>query len=128
MRRAEGLAGWAARLSRPPGPLATLGSRLLGAASGASPRARPHGVVPAARTPSPLMSSLPDLRMRNAGLCRFQPDAAEPTARAHALAALLRECRMGVIKVASHRPGQTLWRDCWQVVAKPEEATPVRWR
>lgn len=66
-------------------------------------------------------------RMRNAGICWFQPDAAEMIAHGFVLAALLGECDVPVTKVATHRPGQILYRDRWQVVAKPEEGTPSRW-
>jgi hypothetical protein len=32
-----------------------------------------------------------------------------------------------VTKVATHRPGQILYRDPLQVVAKPDAATPTVW-
>ena len=64
---------------------------------------------------------------RSDGLCWFLDDAREPIARAFALAALLRECGVPATKVATRLPGQILYRDAWQIVAKPEEATPTAW-
>ena len=61
------------------------------------------------------------------GLCWFVDDAREAIARAFALAALLGECGVPARKVATRRPGQILYRDPWQIVAKPGEATPVTW-
>jgi hypothetical protein len=54
-------------------------------------------------------------------------DAREMIAHAFALQALLSECGVPVIKVATHRPGQILYRDAYQIVAKPEAATPTVW-
>jgi hypothetical protein len=62
------------------------------------------------------------------GICWFVDEAREAIARAFAMAALLRECGVEVVKVATRRPGQILYRDQWQIVAKPEEATPTSWR
>jgi len=79
--------------------------------------------VPAGRSflVKPRKRWLPD------GICWFVDDAREPIARAFALAWLLKECGVQVTKVATHRPGQILYRDAWQIVAKPEAATPTTW-
>ncbi len=61
------------------------------------------------------------------GICWFHGDAAEMIRHAHVLAALLRECGVPISKVATRRPGEILYRDDWQIVAKPCAATPVRW-
>lgn len=61
------------------------------------------------------------------GICWFVDDAREMIARSFALASLLRECGLSATKVATRYPGQILYRDAWQVVAKPEEGTPVAW-
>ncbi len=61
------------------------------------------------------------------GICWFLADAREPIARAFALAALIGECGVPALKVAPRRPGTVLYRDPWQIVAKPEAATPVTW-
>jgi hypothetical protein len=66
-------------------------------------------------------------RWRPDGICWFVAEAREPIARAFGLAALLADCGVPVRKVATRRPGQLLYRDAWQIVAKPEAATPVRW-
>jgi hypothetical protein len=61
------------------------------------------------------------------GICWFVDDAREMIARAFALRALLRDCGVPVTKIATDRPGQVLYRDAWQIVAKPEAATPTVW-
>jgi sulfur carrier protein ThiS len=66
-------------------------------------------------------------RFRADGICWFTDGAREAIARAFTLAALLRECGVPVSKVATHRPGQILYRDDYQIVAKPDEATPTVW-
>lgn len=64
---------------------------------------------------------------RKVGICWFTGDAREMIAHAFVLACLLRECGVPVTKVATHRPGQILYRDAWQIVAKPDAATPTVW-
>lgn len=66
-------------------------------------------------------------RWRNVGICWFVDDAREMIAHAFTMAWLLRECGVPVAKVATHRPGQVLYRDAYQIVAKPEAATPTVW-
>jgi hypothetical protein len=44
---------------------------------------------------------------------------------AFVLASLLDEAGMPVRKVATHRPGTILYRDRWQIVAKPIAVTPT---
>ena len=66
-------------------------------------------------------------RWRADGICWFVDDAREMIARAFALAALIGEAGVPARKVATRRPGTILYRDRWQIVAKPEEATPVTW-
>ena len=61
------------------------------------------------------------------GICWFVDDAREMIARAFALAALVGDCGVPANKVATRRPGQILYRDPWQIVAKPEAATPTEW-
>jgi len=66
-------------------------------------------------------------RFRADGICWFTDAAREAIARAFVVAALLGECGVPATKVVTHRPGQILYRDDWQIVAKPEEATPTVW-
>ena len=61
------------------------------------------------------------------GICWFVAEAHEMIAHAFVLASLLREIGVPVRKVATHRPGTVLYRDRWQIVAKPIEATPTVW-
>lgn len=66
-------------------------------------------------------------RWRDDGICWFADSAREMIAHAFTLAALLGECGVPVRKVATTRPGTILYRDDWQIVAKPEAATPTVW-
>ena len=61
------------------------------------------------------------------GICWFQGDARAMIGHAFALAALIGECGVPIAKRATHRPGQILYRDAWQIVAKPDAATPTEW-
>jgi len=61
------------------------------------------------------------------GICWFVDDAREMIARAFVLAALLEECGTPASKLATRNPGQILYRDSWQIVAKPGRETPVAW-
>jgi hypothetical protein len=59
------------------------------------------------------------------GICWFVSEAREMIAHAFVLASLLRETGVPVRKVWADRPGTILYRDPWQVVATPSEATPT---
>jgi hypothetical protein len=61
------------------------------------------------------------------GLCWFVDGARDAIGHGFVMAALLHECGVRTAKVATRRPGQILYRDAYQIVAKPEEATPVTW-
>ena len=54
------------------------------------------------------------------GVCWFRDDAREMVGHAYVLAALLAECGVPVERSWTRDPGQILYRDRWQVVAKPE--------
>lgn len=54
------------------------------------------------------------------GVCWFRDDAAEAIAHAFALASLIEDCGVRVDRNWTRDPGQVLYRDNWQVVAKPE--------
>jgi hypothetical protein len=54
------------------------------------------------------------------GTCWFRDDAREMVGHAYVLAALLAECGVPVDRSWTRDPGQILYRDRWQVVAKPE--------
>ena len=61
------------------------------------------------------------------GICWFVAEAREMIAHAFVLASLLGEIGVPVRKLATRRPGTVLYRDPWQIVAKPIEATPTVW-
>lgn len=67
-------------------------------------------------------------RWRADGICWFVDEAREAIGRAFALAALIGECGVPACKAATRRPGTILYRDPWQIVAKPDPATPTAWR
>ena len=56
------------------------------------------------------------------GVCWFRDEAREMVGHAYVLAALLAECGVPVERTWTRDPGQILYRDRWQVVAKPERA------
>jgi len=53
------------------------------------------------------------------GICWFVAEAREMIEHAFVLASLLGEVGVPVRKIWSDQPGQVLYRDPWQVVAKP---------
>ena len=61
------------------------------------------------------------------GICWFVAEAREMIAHAFVLASLLREVGVPVRKVWTDHAGTILYRDPWQVVAKPNAATPRAW-
>ncbi len=54
------------------------------------------------------------------GVCWFRDSASDMLAHANVLSALLMECGIQVERLWTRDPGQMLYRDAWQVVAKPE--------
>lgn len=54
------------------------------------------------------------------GICWFRDDAREMLAHMQALVSLVEECGVPVERNWTRDPGQLLYRDRWQVVAKPE--------
>ena len=54
------------------------------------------------------------------GICWFRDDAREMVGHAYVLAALLAECGVPIERSWTRDPGQILYRDAFQVVAKPE--------
>lgn len=64
-------------------------------------------------------------RWRSDEICWFHAEAREMIAHAFVLAALLEEIGVPVRKAATHRAGTILYRDSFQIVAKPIEATPT---
>ena len=58
-----------------------------------------------------------------AGICWFRPTAHEHIARARDLAMLIAEAGRPTTMVTTRHAGQVLYRDDFQIVAKPEERT-----
>lgn len=58
-----------------------------------------------------------------AGICWFRPAAREHIARAPELAWLIEEAGHATQMIATRHPGQILYRDDFQIVAKPESRT-----
>ena len=54
------------------------------------------------------------------GVCWFRDDAREMLAHMQALVSLIADCGIPVERNWTRDPGQLLYRDRWQVVAKPE--------
>ena len=56
------------------------------------------------------------------GICWFRDSAHEMVRHAYALAALIEDCGIPIEPIWTRDPGQILYRDLWQVVAKPERS------
>ncbi|WP_430429788.1 hypothetical protein [Parasphingorhabdus sp.] len=61
------------------------------------------------------------------GLCWFRGGASEMIRNAHLMAAMLKECDRPTAMITTQSPGQILYQDDYQVVAKPEAITPLEW-
>ncbi len=59
------------------------------------------------------------------GICWFRAEAREMIGHAYVLASLLRDCGVLIERLRTEHPGQILYRDDYQVVAKPGRWTPV---
>lgn len=66
-------------------------------------------------------------RWRNVGICWFLGEAREMVSHAFTWRCCCARAACRCRKQATHRPGQILYRDPWQIVAKPEAATLVMW-
>ncbi len=65
--------------------------------------------------------------MLSVGICWFKSHASEMIERAFTLRALLDECGYRIVIRTTYEPGQILYTDDFQIVAKPGELTPTRW-
>jgi len=65
--------------------------------------------------------------MQSVGICWFKSEASEMISRAFSLRALLSECGMQVTTIGTAMPGQILYADDYQIVAKPATTTPTKW-
>ncbi len=65
--------------------------------------------------------------MRAVGICWFKADAREMIARAFGLKALLAECGYFITTQGTDNPGQILYKDAFQIIAKPRPSTPTKW-
>jgi hypothetical protein len=54
------------------------------------------------------------------GVCWFRAEARACISRMHVMAALIEDCGVPVTRQVSRSPGQILYRDPYQVVAKPD--------
>lgn len=66
-------------------------------------------------------------RRGETGICWFRPEAREHLAHAHALQALIAEAGIAVGRLQTRDPGDVVWSDQDQIVAKPVHTTRVAW-
>ena len=65
---------------------------------------------------------------RSQGICWFKPGAREMIRRAFGLRAILAECDIFISELRTDQPGQILYKDAFQIIAKPAAETPTVWR
>ena len=61
------------------------------------------------------------------GICWFKDDAKVMIRRARNMAALMAEGDVWITEARTPDPGHILYRDDYQIVAKPSKSTPTRW-
>ena len=64
---------------------------------------------------------------RSQGSCWFRAEAREMVRRAYGLRSLLAECDILISQLHTDRPGQILYKDDFQIIAKPATETPTVW-
>ena len=64
---------------------------------------------------------------RSQGICWFRAEAREMVRRAYGLRSLLAECDILISQLHTDRPGQILYKDDFQIIAKPAAETPTVW-
>lgn len=67
------------------------------------------------------------VRARADHICWFRAEATEMVKRAFSIKALLNELECMIVVRKTKNPGQIIYSDKWQVVARPNKRTPIRW-
>lgn len=62
------------------------------------------------------------------GICWFRPEAREAIGRARYVGWLMTEAGAPVRQIRTDEPGELIWRDPMQIVAKPGDHVPVAFR
>ena len=62
------------------------------------------------------------------GICWFRDDAVSMIRRARRMVNILRDGDIWITEARTQRPGLILYRDEYQIVARPDKVTPTRWR
>lgn len=66
-------------------------------------------------------------RRGETGICWFRPQARDHIAHAYALRSLIEEAGVAVGRLQTRDPGDVVWQDSHQIVAKPVHTTRVAW-
>ena len=66
-------------------------------------------------------------RRSNAGICWFRKDATRMISRCWRIASLFRAADIDITLVRTRNPGMILYRDRYQIIAKPTKRTPTKW-
>ncbi|MBL0916881.1 MAG: hypothetical protein IBJ13_15685 [Sphingopyxis sp.] len=61
------------------------------------------------------------------GICWFRAEARDMVRHANWFAVLVSEAGVPIARLHTREPGQILYSDAYQVVAKPDPRTPVLW-
>jgi hypothetical protein len=61
------------------------------------------------------------------GICWFRSEARAMIAHAFTVRAILEECGYPIKTIGTRKPGDILYEDDFQIVAKPEKTTPTHW-
>jgi len=68
-----------------------------------------------------------NVRAKAAHICWFRAEAKEMIQRAFVIRTLLNELGCTIVVRKTSNPGKISYSDRWQVVARPEKGTPIRW-
>lgn len=65
---------------------------------------------------------------RSQGICWFKSEARDMIQRAFGLRSVLAECDILISELMTDQPGQILYKDAFQIIAKPDAQTPTVWQ
>ncbi len=63
----------------------------------------------------------------NIGICWFRDDAQAMIRRARRMVNIMRAGDIWITESCTNKPGHILYRDDYQIIAKPEKSTPTKW-
>ncbi len=78
-------------------------------------------------TPNERVFGRQNVRAKAAHICWFRAEASEMIDRAFLIKSLLAEIGCLIVVSKTSNPGTITYSDSWQIVARPDRKTPIKW-